>query len=87
MLGAGRRDTEPLGSTQLSPLVAACCRLLLLPVALSNNVRGHDSKFKSPPSHPQSNCADDVTATPAADWLPELQEIQYSGCADAYLLV
>lgn len=54
-----------------SPLDAACCCLLSL-VAVRNKVCRHDSKFKSPPSHPLNDRGDDVRGVRAVDWLPEL---------------
>lgn len=56
---------------QLSPLAAACCCLLSL-VAVRNIVCRHDSKFKSPPSHPLNDNRDDVRSVRTVDWLPEL---------------
>lgn len=56
---------------QLSPLAAVCCCLLSL-VAVRNKVCRHDSKFKSPPSHPLNDNGDDVRSVRTVDWLPEL---------------
>lgn len=67
MVLSGRRAA---GHTNTFPAAACCCLLSL--VGVRNKVCKHDSKFKSPPSHPLDDSGDDVTGVRAVDWLPEI---------------